>query len=281
MSSRKSRPLSAGRRSENGNNKRIQSQTRSPRHPDPPQNQQKNTGCKVESTKNGVKRSITVRKIAPRKTQVTVSPTLSLRRSPRISSEWNKENINRPTDGASDSLKKSTSALVLAPLSTVAASPPPSENAVLAPPLPNEAKPNEDPSSLEWSQKVRRSYSRLSCGDHSFQSPQSSPAAQRRETLFGFEQLETPSVAVQRAQRSRVCVDSSLSLLGASSSLFEGNSSSMSSPEPDLNIPGVAVVKEKRRRIKVQQIKMSELDLLAAKMNAEFEEAENFDLVVE
>ncbi|KPP79907.1 hypothetical protein Z043_100485 [Scleropages formosus] len=217
------------------------------------------------SPKHAVKRSITVRKIAPRKTQV--------------SSEGNKVNISRLTDGKSENLKKSTCAPPLAPSNISAILPPPTETAILAPASP--AKPQEDSRSLEWSQKVRRSYSRLSCGEHSFQGAPSSPATQRRDTLFGFEQLETPPVAVHRAQQHHMSVDSSLSALGGSFSLMEATSSTTSSPEPDLNIPGVAVVKEKRKRLRVQQIKMSELDMLAAKMNAEFEEAENFDLVVE
>ncbi|XP_034748673.1 sororin [Etheostoma cragini] len=51
--------------------------------------------------------------------------------------------------------------------------------------------------------------------------------------------------------------------------------------KPDPNIPGVALVKEKRRRKRVQQIGTTELDALAAQMNAEFEEAEEFELIVE
>ncbi|XP_041665872.1 sororin [Cheilinus undulatus] len=213
-----------------------------------------------------VKRSITVRKIAPRK---TVAP-----------SENNKENTPRrsgseviqqkkpkvstpdaiPARGGSSSAKKKKSAVMPSPI--LPSSPPPAS----CPP-----QPAVDPEDAVWSQKVRRSYSRLS--DRSFNSPDS------RETLFGFEKLNTPEV-VQKVRRSKpgLEVSGSLSGLNSFTSLLEAEDCA---PEVDPNIPGVAVVKEKRRRRKVQQIDTTELDALAAQMNAEFEEAEDFELVVE
>ncbi|KAG9346507.1 hypothetical protein JZ751_006818 [Albula glossodonta] len=226
-----------------------------------------------------VKRSITVRKILPRKTQVAVTPGPSVRRSPRVSSESNKENASRLSGKKLEQPKMSTSTPAPAPLhKSLVLSP------VLAPTnLPPEQQ--QDSASLEWSQKVRRSYSRMSGGDRSFDCslthPPLSPAPCRRETLFGFEQLQTPSVVGKRAERSGVGSEISLSVCAGSYSLLEGNVSGVESPECDMNIPGVVVVKEKRRRKRVPQMKMSEFDFLAAQMNAEFEEAESFDLVVE
>lgn len=214
-----------------------------------------------------VKRSITVRKIAPRK---TVAP-----------SEHNKENTPRPSEciqqkkpkvstpgsvpgrGGSSSAKKKKAAM---PSPILPSSPPPTSR-------PQE--PGADPEDAVWSQKVRRSYSRLS--DKSLNSPDS------RETMFGFEKLKTPEV-FRRVAPSKTALELSESLSGLNSftSLLEGDDCGAAFPEPDPNIPGVAVVKEKRRRKKrVQHIDATELDAMAARMNAEFEEAEEFELVVE
>ncbi|XP_071755457.1 sororin [Centroberyx gerrardi] len=210
-----------------------------------------------------VKRSITVKKIAPRKTVVP--------------SEHNKENMQRVSEGGE--LKKakiSTPGPVQVPpvpSSKKAAMPSP---ILASPPRPPPApQPAADPEDSVWSQKVRRSYSRLS--DQSMDSPD------RRETLFGFEKLQTPEVGRRVGQsKTGLEVSGSLSGLNSFTSLLEAEDCAASFPEPDLNIPGVAVVKEKRRRKKkVQQINITELDALAAKMNAEFDEAEGFDLVVE
>ncbi|XP_035627838.1 sororin-B-like [Oncorhynchus keta] len=210
-----------------------------------------------------VKRSITVRKIAPRKTQFNVP------------SEDNKENEQRLSEG---SLKKAKISI------PGTAQVPPPKATMLSPILAPYPQAAGNPEDSAWSQKVRRSYSRLSLGDRSFEHPQgqdvSSPSL-RRETLFGFEKLQTPQV-LRKVEQSRVGSEASKSFCGVSSfTLIEGDDSAAAAPEPDVNIPGVAVVKEKRRRKKVPQIKLAELDDLAAKMNAEFEEAEGFDLVVE
>uniref|UniRef100_A0A4W5MX83 Cell division cycle associated 5 n=1 Tax=Hucho hucho TaxID=62062 RepID=A0A4W5MX83_9TELE len=215
-----------------------------------------------------VKRSITVRKIAPRKTQFNVP------------SEDNKENEQRLSEGSLKKAKISTPgpAQVPPPKATML-------SPILAPspPCPQAAA---DPEDSAWSQKVRRSYSRLSLGDRSFERPQGQAVASpslRRETLFGFEKLQTPQV-LRKVEQSMVGPEASRSFCGVSSfTLLEGddNAAAAPDPKPDVNIPGVAVVKVKRRRKKVPQIKLAELDDLVAKMNAEFEEAEGFDLVVE
>lgn len=201
-----------------------------------------------------VKRSIVVKKIAPRKTT--------------LPKERNKENVPRLSD-ISQQEKAPTPGPVRA-LSPKPTMPSP----ILASPSPPHLKTAADPEDLVWSQKVRRSYSRLS--DQSFNSPRS------RETLFGFAQLNTPEV-VRNVERSKRGVDVSGSVSGLSSftSLLEGDDSALPLDEPVFDIPGIAMVKVKRRRKKVQQMNLPELDTLSAKMNAEFEEAEGFELVVE
>ena len=128
-----------------------------------------------------------------------------------------------------------------------------------------------------WSTKVRRSYSRLS--DQSINAN-----ANPRETMFGFEKLTTPEV-FRKTTLSKTGAEGACSLSGLSSftSLMDGAEEEEMGgcPQLDLHIPGVCVVKEKRKRRKVQKIDVQEIDSLAAKMNAEFEEAEEFELFVE
>uniref|UniRef100_A0A5F9DT40 Cell division cycle associated 5 n=1 Tax=Oryctolagus cuniculus TaxID=9986 RepID=A0A5F9DT40_RABIT len=118
-----------------------------------------------------------------------------------------------------------------------------------------------DARDLEMSQKVRRSYSRLdTLGSLSTSTP-------GRRSCFGFEGAEdlsrvSPVVGSKPAEASRV----------------------PAKPwAPDTALPGISplVVREKRKKKKVPQILKSELDEWAAAMNAEFEAAEQFDLVVE
>lgn len=228
-------------------------------------------GDKMAPVSVAVKRSITVRKIAPRK---TVAPSEhdkenTPRRSRSECSQQKKPQVSTPGNatgrGGSSSAKKKKKKAVL-PSPILPSTPPP-------PSRPQQ--PAVDPEDAVWSQKVRRSYSRLS--DKSFNSPDS------RETLFGFEKLNTPEV-VRGVGKSKTVVEVSGSLSGLNSftSLLEADDCGSAFPEPDIDIPGVAMVKEKRRRRKkVQQIEESELDAMAAEMNAEFEEAEVFELVVE
>ncbi|XP_038620609.1 sororin [Tachyglossus aculeatus] len=108
----------------------------------------------------------------------------------------------------------------------------------------------EKPDRRDWemSRKVRRSYSRLSAAG-----PTSPPPGRRS---FGFEGPR------------------GLSPVGA-------EAKAAAPWEPDAHLPGIALVKEKRRRRKVPEILKSELDEWAAAMNAQFEAAEQFDLLVE
>ncbi|XP_043094301.1 sororin [Puntigrus tetrazona] len=211
-----------------------------------------------------VKRSITVRKIAPRKTQAL--------------SDSNKENVER----LSEVPKKLSRVLTSSP--AVVTIPKTSVLSPILPPSSPSAEPKESEQDPVWSQKVRRSYSRLSIGDKSFESPKSHPAPStspnNRETLFGFERLQTPEV-MRKAEGSRAAPLGSMSVSLGSFNVSAADESASNPLEIDLNIPGVCLGKKTSRRKRVQQIKMSELDVLAAKMNAEFEEAESFDLVVE
>lgn len=194
-----------------------------------------------EAEAPAVKRSITVRKIAPRKTQALC--------------DSNKENVS----GSSAVVKSSPAAASV--LSPVPPPPSPSVSAL-------HREPEQDP---VWPLRVRRSYSRQSLGDRSFGSPNARPAPPSShntpDTLFGFERLQTPEVM-------RTAAVGSFHLSAADDSVSQP-------PEIDPNIPGVCLGKKTARRKRVQQMKMSELDLLAAEMNAEFEEAESFELFVE
>lgn len=211
-----------------------------------------------------VKRSICVRKIAPRKTQAP--------------SESNKENAEQLLE---KSAKKSKT-LTPAPDTSTAR-----KTKILSPILPPSSpssQPREFEQDLVWSQRVRRSYSQLSVGDKSFESPKSQPASSSsspnsRENLFGFERLQTPEV-MHKKERSKVALQSSMSFSMGSFNISAADDSASNPPEVDTNIPGICMVKKTRRK-RVQQIKMSELDDLAAQMNAEFEEAEKFELVTE
>ncbi|XP_016113320.1 sororin-like [Sinocyclocheilus grahami] len=195
-----------------------------------------------------VKRSITVRKIAPRKTQALC--------------DGNKENVERLSEASAPSTA------VLSP--------------ILPPPSPSpSAQPKEPEQDPVWPQKVRRSYSRLSVGDRSCDSPKSLPAPSTSpntpETLFGFERLQTPEV-MRKAEGPR---PAPLGFSVGSFNISAAEDGASNPPEIDPNIPGVCLGKKTARRKRVQQIKTSELDALAAEMNAEFEEAESFDLFVE
>ncbi|XP_072227324.1 sororin [Leuresthes tenuis] len=222
-----------------------------------------------------VKRSITVRKIAPRKTAAPSEHNKenTPRRSGDIQQKKTKVSTPDPvpdrkasSSSSSAKKKKKKKRQPALPSPILPSSPP-------ASPCPQQ--PAADPEDAVWSQKVRRSYSRLS--DKSINSPDS------RDTLFGFEKLKTPEVG-RRVEHPRTALEVSGSFSGLNSftSLLEADDCGSALPEPDPNIPGVAVVKERRRRRrKVPQIGTTELEALAAKMNAEFEEADEFELVVE
>ncbi|KAM8841696.1 sororin [Spinachia spinachia] len=243
---------------------------RSPRFSSPPQANVK-ADHKMALTLVGVKRSITVRKIASRKTVVPSEHNKENTPSRPVSdsSQKKSQQISTPgpvpSCGRSSLARRTRKAAVLSPI--LPSSPPAQSHA---------PQPAADPENTVWSQKVRRSYSRLS--DQSLHSPDS------RENLFGFGKLKTPEVGPRVVRpKTRLEVScGSLSGLNSFTSLLEAGDRGSALPEHDPHIPGVALVKEKRsRRKKVQQIGTTELDVLAAEMNAEFEEAEEFELLVE
>nr|XP_010597364.1 sororin [Loxodonta africana] len=112
------------------------------------------------------------------------------------------------------------------------------------------------------SKKVRRSYSRLEA--------LSSTSIPGRRSCFGFEGLP---VAQDFARVSPVVCSKSFEVTGVSVKPWA----------PDTTLPGISppITKEKRKKKKVPEILKSELDEWAAAMNAEFEAAEQFDLLVE
>lgn len=249
------------------NNLNGSQRRRSPRLNSPETNVK--TDNKMAQATVAVKRNITVRKIAPKK--ITAPSEHNKENTPRVSegSQGKKPEVSTP--GPISDRKRSSPKRKAAMPSPILASSDPSPPR----PPPHPQQPAADPDDAVWSQKVRRSYSRLS--DQSFHSPGS------RETMFGFEQLDTPEV-VRRVDKSKtgieVSVCGSFSGLNSFTTLLEADDCGGIFPELDPNIPGVVVVKKKRRK-KVPQMDNIELDALAAKMNAEFEEAEGFELVVE
>ncbi|XP_028660057.1 sororin isoform X2 [Erpetoichthys calabaricus] len=230
-----------------------------------------------------LKRTITVRKIVPKKIQQQVTDNPSTpRRSPRIASlpEINKENLKPASENSLDNIKTSVlseSKQILSP-SKADIFP---INLITEPEPATEPASCQDPQNLVWSKKARRSYSRLSNQSLSEtsalnRSDDSSIASSRkdRSSLYGFNNLLSPTknsdVPITNLQNNSVVPHQNLLISG------------FSEVDVDLQIPGVVVVKEKKKKKKkVQKIKLSELDDLAAQMNAEFEAAEKFDLCIE
>ncbi|XP_062844919.1 sororin [Trichomycterus rosablanca] len=372
-SSRTPRPVSSGQGSKNNNISKTNGSSPPQRKSARLSGNEENLPPKIEVPSVPVKRSILVRKIAPRKTQITSEPTneneerssiVGRKRSKGSSPKQAETTTSKPTvlspiQSPAPPLSRSSSGrkrskgsspkqvetatskpTILSPIQPPSSLPPRSSSgrkrskgsspkqAETTTPKPTILSPIQPPSSLPprsssgrkrskgsspkqaetttpkptilspiqppasppprpiepeqdpvWSNKVRRSYSRSSMNDRSFESPkpQSASSPSRRETLFGFEKLQTPEV-IRKADVSK---GASSSIGVGSFNLSAANDSVCNTPEPDLNIPGVCLVKKNTRRKRVQQIKMSELDVLAAQMNAEFEEAECFELVVE
>ncbi|XP_052047773.1 sororin [Apodemus sylvaticus] len=124
----------------------------------------------------------------------------------------------------------------------------------------NSGEAELDTRDLEMSQKVRRSYGRLQgLGCASTSTP-------GRRSFFGFEGPDDlPGVSPV------VC-----------SKLMETPKVPAKQLVPDRTLPGISppVVKEKRKK-RIPEIPKSELDKWAMAMNAEFEAAEQFDLLIE
>ncbi|KAM6159410.1 sororin [Rhynchocyon petersi] len=197
-----------------------------------------------------------VRKPIVLKKIVAEIPAVSTpRRSPRIAF-LEKENNPPDEDPDKDPDKEDLFKMCSVPVT-------PAPTPVLLPPK-VEASPqrNLDERDLEMSKKVRRSYSRLEA--------LTSTSTPGRLSCFGFERLLAED-----------------SLAGVSPVLhskpLELPSDPMKPWAPDTTLPGISppAMKEKRKKKKVPEILKSELDQWAAAMNAEFEAAEQFDLLVE
>ncbi|XP_038643444.1 sororin [Scyliorhinus canicula] len=276
------------------------------REPDlhPPARRKSDRLAEAESKENVapvVKRSIVLKKIEPQKNaqkrvsgeprqspQLTKPTTAAPRRSPRLSPEARKENVclslgSPPGDEAGK--------VLASPRGPSAVSPPRAGEAGVS--------PDTDPSPLRstaMSQKVRRSYSRLSplgihalntsAGGRGFRTspcpaseasdtstPNQLPASRR--SFFGFERLLAGEAALGVSPVKPLIPKEAAELLGQVSHAAE------LAPSPDRDIPGIAIVKQKRKKRKIPQIEKSALDEWAAQMNASFDEAERFDLLVE
>ncbi|XP_007910019.2 sororin isoform X2 [Callorhinchus milii] len=205
----------------------------------------------------------------------------ALRRSPRISNQSVKENVD---------VREAEPAVTgeVGPGRGEATERSGAERGHLSPVALNSPNPRE----LLMSRKVRRSYSRLSPApsdaltvlDSIHTSTPDAPP-RKRCSLFGFERLLHGEGL--SGEEEGLCGEG----LGAVSPVM-GPSLSMKPPvkppsdrgppiSPDGNIPGIAVGKEKRKRRKIPQIQVSELEEWAAQMNASFDEAERFPLLVE
>uniref|UniRef100_A0A3Q2YMJ5 Sororin C-terminal region domain-containing protein n=1 Tax=Hippocampus comes TaxID=109280 RepID=A0A3Q2YMJ5_HIPCM len=217
-----------------------------------------NTENNMARNSNAPVKRFTLKKIEPRKT--TIAAVHDKENTPRRSegSQQKKQKISTPgpvreTRRSSGAKNKAAMPSPILPPST--------------PVQPRPQQPAEDAREAMWSQKVRRSYTRIS--DKSFNSHDA------RETLFGFEMLQTPEVG-RSLSRAQTTLEVSSTASGPSSFILDAEDC-----VPDPDIPGVALAKKKKKRRKVQQIDVTELDALSAKMNAEFQEAEQFELVVE
>ncbi|XP_077183287.1 sororin [Paroedura picta] len=234
-------------------------------------------------------RPITLKKIMPRNRQVKES-TVTPRRSPRISFKEDKENIpvgnsKGESPGKGDAKAKGTPSPPSRSLGSEAGGllgeadvPSPTNTPTVQESLPEEER------DAAMAKRVRRSYSRLEVSlSHSFLKDRESPGSSfsdtstpncgpgKRRTLFGFEKLLVPE-GLDSVPPEDMGTSSKLAATLLGSSVLK---------EPDTDIPGISFVKEKRKKKKVPQFNKTEMDEWAAQMNAEFEEAERFDLHVE
>ncbi|XP_034954717.2 sororin [Zootoca vivipara] len=231
-------------------------------------------------------RPVTVKKIMPRNRQIKETALIP-RRSPRNSLKEDKENIPlRATEVENIPLRatevESNAKVELKP-SPLHSSLHPEAGAL---PVGTDLLPlvsADDEQELARAKRVRRSYSRLENPlSHSFlgrrqESPSSglsdtsTPAhgPVKRQTLFGFDKLLVPGELA------------SISPVNTAAPQMSAVAKPGVINERDTEIPGISFFKEKRRKKKMPQFDVSQLDEWAAQMNAEFEEAERFDLLVE
>ncbi|XP_070622375.1 sororin [Erythrolamprus reginae] len=229
-----------------------------------------------------VMRAITLKKIKPRNQQDQVKESDFIpRRSPRILKE-NKENSppvapgNQSPHGREAPKKKPQSSTPCCSLN-LGAENSPKETNVLSPVRANTpGSPPESERDLTMATRVRRSYSRLDVSlSRSFDSkpefPTSTPAGGpgKRQTLFGFDKLLLPGELAE---------PSALHAISGPKAAAEKSEAPL---KPDTDIPGISFGKEKRKKKKRPGFDEFQMDAWAAQMNAEFEAAEKFDLLVE
>ncbi|XP_072495173.1 sororin isoform X5 [Notamacropus eugenii] len=218
----------------------------------------------AEAATPGAQRPITVRKIEPRSPETPPSQGCKSTAKKNVSSPPEVtllEKENSPPLQENTHLDKGSSPVATGPALEVTST-------VLGPLTPNVVPRPDlmDARDLEMSRKVRRSYSRLS--DLGLGSSSTSTPNYRRHSFFGFErlllgeELENVSPVVKESKSQAVA-------------------SATEPQRPDSTLPGIIITKEKRRKRKVPEILKSELDEWAAAMNAQFEAAEKFDLLVE
>ncbi|XP_067878000.1 sororin [Heterodontus francisci] len=252
------------------------------------------TGNK-ESSVPVAKRSIVLKKIEPQKNVLSKSIIAAPRRSPRISPKTMKENICEGSVQVGSVLGAEAGWGSTFPSTSTTVTPSPKETGDspdTVPTLPVDR-------STAMSQKVRRSYSRLSpFGIHALnrspstagcsygESPCSSSDASdtstpnqpvpARRSFFGFERLLASEALLSISPVKPLTSKEKCAELRA-----QATRTTASLATRDVNIPGVTIAKEKKKKRKFPQIEKSALDKWAAQMNASFEDAERFDLLVE
>ncbi|XP_072277453.1 sororin isoform X2 [Pyxicephalus adspersus] len=213
----------------------------------------------------------------PQPTPKVSSGTPALRRSSRISPSSEKENVVLDKSRDVSIRPKDQSVYEIDVLSPI--------------PLNIPQSPSYEDKAKVMFQKVRRSYSRLEMSlnggsflysptrdtDSSDTSTPNPPPKAGRRSLFGFDKLLSSESAEEESKKK----GDEEEIKRANNESASGMSIGLSVEKPDPNIPGVALVKQKKRKRKIPQIEKSDLDEWAAAMNAQFEEAEKFDLVVE
>uniref|UniRef100_A0A2K5D9B2 Cell division cycle associated 5 n=1 Tax=Aotus nancymaae TaxID=37293 RepID=A0A2K5D9B2_AOTNA len=200
-----------------------------------------------------IRKPIVLKKIVAH--AVEVPAVHSPRRSPRIAFFLEKENKPPCRELTKEDLSK-----------TYSVSATPNTSPVLNPEAESSSKERElDARDLEMFKKVRRSYSRLeTLGSASTSTP-------GRRSCFGFDGL----LGAEDLSRVSPVVCSKFT---------EVPRVGAKPWAPDMTLPGISPPPEKQKRKKkkkMPEILKTELDEWAAAMNAEFEAAEQFDLLVE
>ncbi|KAM5291736.1 LOW QUALITY PROTEIN: sororin-like [Ctenodactylus gundi] len=206
--------------------------------------------CQKAPHPTSVRKPIVLKKIMAHAVKAPVDHLT--RRSPRIAFFLAKENNPPLSEPTKEDLFKLRSFPVI-PTTTPVLYPLEVES--------NSRKWESDGRDLEMSMKVRRSYSRLetlSCA---------STSTQGRRSCCGFKEPEG------LAKVSPVVCSKLMEVCKVPVKLWP----------PDIMLPGISpqVLKEKHKKRKVPAILKSELDEWAAAMNAEFEAAEQFGLLVQ